>query len=475
MSTKSQPIFFARQSYPSTAPQLSPQRLINMYAESVPQDVKGKDTRYVLYNSQGLKLWKDLDTFSTTYAMQKMGDNLYVVAGLSVYKIDSTKTETLLGTLTGSPGAVKLSNNGTQMTIIDSIGKGFIATLTTFTAITDPDFPTATDVTFIDGYTIVSEQSTGKYYISAINDSSSWNALDFGVAESEPDKLVGITRFNGQLWLFGTDTIEVHYNSGNPDFPFERINGATQNVGCIARDSIAQDDKYLCWLGSDKLLYMSTGYQGSVFSTKSVAGEILGYSRVDNAYSFIYTQDGHKFYSITFPTARKTWEYDITEGLWHERESIEDNTIYEWRAISHELFAGKNLIGDFKAGSIYEMDTDTFKEGDFTMVATAISKVLYSNTNRFVLHRLQLDMEMGIGTITGQGTNPQIMLQVSKNGGKTYGTELWRDLGELGDYKNRAVWRQLGICREVNFKIKISDPVRRALLGGYIDYEQMEP
>jgi len=473
MSTKSQNIFFARQSYNTKATQLSPQRLINMYAETTPEDTKGEG-RIVLYNSQGLKTWKDFSIFNAIYGMQQMGDDLYIVVGVNVYKMTATKTTTLLGTMTSSPGMVKMSNNGTQMTIIDSAGQGFIATTTTLTKITDVDFPIASDITFIDSYTIVSEEGTGKYQISDNNDSSSWNALDYNYAESEPDKLIGIARFNGQLWLFGTDTIEVHTNTGNADFPFERINGATQNLGCLSKFSIAQDDKYLCWLGSDKLFYMTTGYQGEIISTKPLSAELLTYSRVDDAQAFIFTQDGHKFYSVTFPTEKKTWVYDITEDLWDERESYQNNLTYQWRANCHTFFAGKNLVGDFKTGIIYEIDSDTFKEGDYNMTSTAISKVLFSNTNRFILDRLQLDMQVGVGITTGQGSNPQIMLQVSKDGGKTYGAELWRDLGKIGEYKTRAVWRQLGLCREVNFKIKISDPVRRVLLGGYIDYEQLE-
>jgi hypothetical protein len=202
---------------------------------------------------------------------------------------------------------------------------------------------------------------------------------------------------------------------------------------------------------------------------------VLDFSTIEDAFSSIYTQDGHKFYSVTFPTEHVTLEYDITENLWHERESMQNSVVTEWRANSQEFFAGKNLVGDYNTGIIYEIDSESFKEGENKLISTAISKILYSDTNRFILNRLQLDMEVGVGISTGQGWNPQIMLQVSKDGGKTYGAELWRDLGEIGKYRTRAVWRQLGICREANFKIKISDPVRRALLGGYIDYEKLEP
>lgn len=473
MSIKSQQIFFAKQSYTTRATQLSPERMINMYAEGTPDDTKG-DGRIVLYNTQGLKEWVNLNTFTTIYGSQKMGDNLYVVAGINVYKINSSRTVTLLGSLSGSPSEVEMSNNGTQLTITDSIGNGFIATETTITQIIDPDFLPSSGTIFIDGYTVSTIKGTDRFQISDLNDSSSWNPLEFASAESEPDKIVISTRFNGQLWFFGTDTIEVHQNTGNPDFPFERINGATQNIGCVAKKSVVVDDKYLCWLGSDKLFYMTTGYAGQVISTNPIASEVLDFGIIEDAKAFIYTQDGHKFYSITFPTENKTFVYDITENLWHERQSIQNNQEVRWRANSHEFFTGKNIVGDYRTGILYEIDSNSFKEGDKTMISQVISKIIYSNTNRFILNRLQLDMEIGIGLNDGQGENPQIMLQVSKNGGKTYGSELWRNLGKQGEYITRVVWRQLGLARQMNFKIKISDPIRRALLGGYIDYERLE-
>lgn len=67
------------------------------------------------------------------------------------------------------------------------------------------------------------------------------------------------------------------------------------------------------------------------------------------------------------------------------------------------------------------------------------------------------------------GADPQVMLQISKNNGATWGTELWKDLGALGNYLTRVVWRRLGIARDWLFKLRITDPVKVVLTFGDVN------
>lgn len=477
-----QPINFARQSYRTNAKQLSPERLINMYAESTPADVKG-DNKYVLYNSHGLKefLNFDLKISLPVNGMKKVGETLFVILGTDVYTVETNKIFNLVGELSSSTSErFQLSQNGTQLTIIDSVGNAYVATTASVALVTDPNYLASVDTEFIDGFTIYAGVDDGSgrkdaFLISALDDSTTIDD-DFGSAESEPDKIVGVKKYNGQLWLFGSETIEVHQNTGNQDFPFERINGAVLDKGCAAKASIAQEETSLTWLGNDRVFYMAQGYNYKAISTYPINQEIEKLIRIDNAFSFIYIQDGHKFYTTTFPTDERTFTYDITEELWHERQSIDlDCKTTRWRANNYEIFAEKNLVGDFEEGIIYEIDSETFKEGTHALKSEIISRLISAKSAKFNIHRLELDFDSGLGLITGQGINPQVMLQISVDGGRTYGQELWRSLGKQGEYRTRAEWRQLGIAdvKGMNFRVTISDPIRRALLGAYIDYEEL--
>lgn len=484
MTVTNQPIRFGRQSYPSTAFQLSAQNLINMYAETVSSEDGKGDNYYVLYNTQGLKPWLDfgLPVNLSINGLKKVGELLFVIAGIDVYTVQTNKNFNLVGTLTiSSPQRFQLSQNGTQLTIIDRAGNAYVATSSTVTLVTDPNYKAAVDTEFIDGYTIyagVDVLGSGRkdgFLISELDDSLTIDD-DFGSAESEPDKIVGVKKYNGQLWLFGSETIEVHQNTGNQDFPFERISASILDKGCLATASIAQDEKYLAWLGNDKIFYMAQGYGYQAIASKAITQAVEKLPTINDAFSFIHIQDGHKTYTTTFPTAKKTFSYDITENLWHERKSLDSNNqAGQWRANNYELFAGKSLIGDFEKGIIYEVDTETFTEGDQALISEMVSKTLFAKSATFIIDRLELDFDVGLGTLIGQGENPQVTLQLSTDGGRTYGQELWRDLGKQGEYRTRPEWRQLGHAdiKGMVFKIKISDPVRRALLGAYIDYEEL--
>lgn len=80
-------------------------------------------------------------------------------------------------------------------------------------------------------------------------------------------------------------------------------------------------------------------------------------------------------------------------------------------------------------------------------------------------HCLRLDMEMGVGLATGQGSDPQVMLRYSDDGGHTWSNEKWRSAGKLGEYKRRAVWNALGRSRQRIYELVISDPVKTVIIA----------
>jgi hypothetical protein len=88
---------------------------------------------------------------------------------------------------------------------------------------------------------------------------------------------------------------------------------------------------------------------------------------------------------------------------------------------------------------------------------------------RFPVDRLRLDMETGVGATSGQGVIPQVMLAVSRDGGNTYGSEMWANAGELGKYKTRVEWRRLGTSDQWTFKIRVTDPIKKVFVSACIN------
>jgi hypothetical protein len=76
-------------------------------------------------------------------------------------------------------------------------------------------------------------------------------------------------------------------------------------------------------------------------------------------------------------------------------------------------------------------------------------------------------MEAGTGLIDGQGEDPQLMMQVSKDGGHVFGNERWVSIGKQGRYRARAKFNRLGRSRDWVFKFRVTDPVKTVFVGAW--------
>lgn len=462
------PINIGSNSYSMRSGLASAERLVNCYIEPAPQDSPFQN---MLIGTAGLTVWKDLNIGFPIYGMEVMGENLYVVAGNNVYKINSVKDIISIGTIPIEPSRVMMTNNGTQVTILTDSGTAYYCTSTaaSLTQITDGDFLSSDSITTLDGYTISSKKQGRTFQFSDINATQTWQALNTQTVEADSSNIVRVAMNNLELWFFKENIIEVYYDSARPNYIFDRKDGIFIQKGCAAKYTIASIDNSFFFLGNDKLIYMTNGYQLIPISTYPIAQEIEKYTTISDAFGFCYILNGHKFYSITFPSENKTWQYNTTTQRWHERESINSHQQNGmWRANCHAFYKGLNLFGDFETGVIYYAD-DVYTENGTSILRKAISSTQFGNYSRTTLDRLVLMMETGVGLISGQGSNPELMLRVSIDGGKTWGYQETQLIGNQGDYLQEVFWTNLGYGRTFIFEITISDPVKFAIVGAYIN------
>lgn len=454
---------FAVRSYESDSLPLSAQKLVNFYAEQAPEDAH---TPFALFGTPGLKRFATVGD-GPIRGMIEMAGMLFVVSGGRVYTVTQAGVVSLIGDITGT-APVGMAHNGTQVFIRAGTGTGdsFIVTETTVSSITDGDFVGASSVTYQDGYFIYTEPNSARFYISALNDGLSYNASEFATAEGDPDIAIRIFSDHRELWVFGEQSTEIWFNSGATDFPFERANGAYLERGCAAGGSVARVDNTVFWVGDDRIVYRADGYTPVRISDHGVEALLEKFPSLSDCVAFEYTQKGHKFYVLTKPF-EFTICYDVATGYWHNRES---NGREDWRVHTHALAFGKNIVGDAANGKLYELDLDTFDEDGDLLISRAITPTLWGESNRTTMPRFQVDMEAGPGLTTGQGSDPQIMLDWSDDGGRTWSNELWTTLGKKGEYRAIAEWRRLGMFERRNMRVSISDPIKRVLLGGYADF-----
>lgn len=462
------------QSYVARSVNAADNRLINMYPEATP--IAGKTLGF-LNRAPGLRLLATLGTgpIRGLWSPDPNGSYAYVVSGDTFYRIDTSYNAEAYGYVSGT-GQVSMSDNGTQI-FIASDPDGYIFNMNTliFAPITDPDFPGAVTVGYLDGYFVFNEPNSQKIWVTTLFDGTSVDPLDFASAEGSPDGLISVIIDHREAWLFGTNSVEVWYDSGNANFPLDRIQGAYNEIGCVAAYSVAKLDNGVFWLGGDArgegIVYRTNGYTGTRISTHAVEWQIQQYGDISDAIGYTYQQDGHAFYVLIFPSAGKTWVYDVATDNWHERAAWVNGAFTRHRSNCQMAFNHEVIVGDYSDGRIYAFDLNTYADDDQPQRWLRSWRALPQNQNnmtRTAQHSLQLDAETGVGLNSGQGNDPQVMLRWSDDGGHTWSNEHWASMGAIGVYGNRTFWRRLGMTdklRDRVYEISGTDPVKLVITG----------
>ncbi len=426
-----------------------------------------KDQRAALIGAPGLKLFSDLGILHPLRNMWPFKNYLYAVCGNTVYKVSLTGTLTALAaTLNTSAGYVCMADNGTQIMITDGY-YGYIVQNDVVTRITDPDFPIPASLTYQDTYFIVIEKNTGHFFISDNYNGFIWDALDFGSAEGEPDNALAVISDHRELWIAGVKTTEVFYNSGDPDFPFTRIDGAYIEKGIGAPASLVKLDNSVFWLTDRFQIVRAEGYQPSIISTRVIDKEISKYAVKSDAIGYAYEQEGHSFYVLNFPSANRTWVYDASTGMFHRRISEPDDGRH--RSNCYAYFNEKHMVGDYENGKIYELDTGTYDDDGEIQKAVHVFPPVEAERNNLFHNRLEIECSTGVGLITGQGSDPVAMLDWTNDHYKTWSNEHWLPMGQIGEYTARVFMNRLGKDRWRAYRLTITDPVERLIISPYLD------
>lgn len=476
----------------SGTPVITAKRLTNIYAEYRP---KGEKTQVVGLGFPGLDSFVDLGAMPSRGMIPvEQNDLLYVVNRSTFWQVNNAGATVSRGTIGTSSGAVYMAHNGTQVMIVDgSLGYIYNVNTLVFVQITDVDFPAnPTSVTYQDGYFIVGYDS-GRFYISAIHDGLTWDALDFATAESNPDKLQRVFSDHGEALLMGDISCEFWGSSGAADFPYAKLQGADAEWGLAARDSVVKFDDSVAFLCKNRMGQVIVGkvrgHSVEKLSTPDLDKIINAYTVVSDAVGFSYLLGGHPMYQLNFPTAGFSWSYDGLTKFWSVRKSV---GMLKHRCLRGVSYLTSTVVSDADNGLLYKLNGDTTTENGDPIEGEIIGEHWDSEQATTTIHRLRLDMEVGTGASTtgtltawdGTGTlwddgttlwdytpprETQIMLQVSRDDGKTWGNEMWKGAGVLGDYKKIVEWRRLGASRRWTMKFRITDPVKRVFMGAFVN------
>jgi hypothetical protein len=396
-------------------------------------------------------------TLKTSTAHGRYTGETITVSGATPAAYNGTFTVTVVDTTTLT--YTMLSNPGAAASVV-----GAYVVASSFVKVTSGLFPNPFDITWQGHMFANAFQSSGFFQISAIDDGTTYDALDFASAESEPDNLVRVIADHGELVLFGTDTIEFWANNGDATFPYANQRGSEVEYGLAAPWSLVKYNDSLAGLMKNVMgqvqVMMLQGHAPTALNGNDLnfVNEINGYATVSDATAFSYLLGGHPFLQMNFPTAGKSWCYDAAAGDWFELQSGLSGARHRGEICVD--FLNKPRVSDYENGNIYIIDDTVYADNGIPRPYEITSRHVFSNLDIMRNASIQIDFEVGVGLINGQGSDPQAMLQISRDNGNTWGNEIWRPIGKIGEYLRRVIWRRLGAGYDFVFKVRVTDPVK---------------
>lgn len=465
-------------------------RTVNWFTEEVEQP-EGK-AKYTLYRTPGLSVFCDTLLAATLPSAEIRGvfglnGHTYWVVGSHAIEVFSDGTfidySATSGVVIPGSGPVTMAGNPAQI-MISGGGNGYILAAATLVQIVDPGFPTgsAGPCTFQDGYFIVLIAESQQFQISALNDGLTWDAADVSSEESRPDFGVACLSDHEELWIAGTQTIQIFTDTG-ATFPFEANVSAVIQQGIVAANTFVSLDNSVFFLGGDDrghgVVWRVNGYVPRRISNHAVENRIQGYGDLSNAIAWTFEMNGHMFLRLSFPSANSgrgaTEQLDVATGQWVE-------TPY-WNVLGYEeehrcrtaVFAfDKILAGDRSNGKIYELSMANLDDNGDIIRRVRRAPHIVKERNNIVYHQIRFDENVGIGIggsdETARGYDPQYSLKWSDNGGAgNWSNERFIKLGKQGRFGLLSQTSNLGMGRDRVFERVDTSPVDLAIADCYFD------
>jgi hypothetical protein len=440
---------FGLEAFEHRSRSIASQRIINCYLEKAPLNASNP---IALVGAYGI------EDFATPGTGPLRGGKTingvpYVVSGAALYRINQNGSSTLLGSIPGT-GYVGIAGDGLHVGVVSHqslyVWNGSsVAEVSTF--------PGGDTLDWLSTYFTTTKD--GQVFVSASNDPTSWNALDFLSAEASPDDIVGQIVEKGVLFAGGLDTLQAFYVSDS-DVPLDRIPEGIAEIGLLSRFGMAKIDNSIFFPARDFTVRRLDGYRPVVISTPAISQAIEDLSSDEKSQlrGLCWSESGHNFYGLS--CARWTYVYDASTQLWSQRKS---HGVDYWRGLFVITAYDKLLVGDRDSNKVGTFSPNVYTEWGEPMTMLGTCHAVDPDYVATFVPELELVFDRGEGTSTGQGANPMVMMRQSFDGGKTWTDERWRGMGKVGEYGARATWSRMGRARDRVIEFSISDPVRRAL------------
>lgn len=446
---------FCDQTYKQQSVNLSIDRAINCFVSTnqIGTDKGGKS----MVSRPGLQAFS-APTTGTGRGLLAGDERMFTVVGSTLYEILSDGTPTSLGAVGGGadPCTIFANSLGSQLLIGNpNTGVTYVANGVTVTAATTP--VPFWMWAFLDGKAYAVGQNSNVIYSSAVNDFTSWDPLDKALSLATSDRVAQIYAYNEQLVIFGRETTQFWYNTGQGGFSLQRVPQAFITQGIASSFGMCQIGGQLLALsdsvnGAGRVLTFRQGVATPV-STYAIEQLMQSYNtNLGEATAYGYEANGHQFYCLNFTSQASQLVYDISENSWHERNG--------WTGSAYSLYSGQfhcctfnntHFVQNKATGAIYKQLEALTTDFGSPFRRERVSPILYSG-KRTIFNALRVDQLQGTPTVV---TSPAAGLSCSRDGGWTfdasYTTTTAGENGEAGVVE----WRRLGQASPLGFAVSV--------------------
>lgn len=468
---------FFSPAYQARSTNLADSQLINLF----PTLVETRNGKAIggFYMTPGLILKTNAGPGPIRGAVPVTSSSLCVVSGNEVFLVNTSWAATLCGAIGTFTGPVSIITNGRQTNIFD--GKaGYLLSGTALSALSLP-FSNPTFATYQDEFGLVLQANSNICYQSNAGDLSTYNALNFTSFDALPDNAVALGTLNEQVWAVKEFSTEIWTDQGNAGFAFSRIPGALIERGTAAAASLAKVGDFLMMVSRNSVgwgeVVVGSPYSWTRVSTHALEAEMATWPTLTDIVAFSYQQEGHSFYQMTSPSGNATWVYDLTTSeqlkipCWHKRAAFLNGQFNRHWANAGVFFNGTSVVGDYQNGNLYAYNLDTATDNGAQRKWLRMWRAL-PQPSRVPVRFPPLLIDMETGAQVPDGTNPQVMLRWTDDGGHRFSNQHLASAGKPGQTVHRVKFTRLGSTRRNSgldryFELSSSDPFKVALLGAY--------
>lgn len=323
-------------------------------------------------------------------------------------------------------------------------------------------------------------------WYSELADAKAWDGLSYIPADLSSDPITAIDVRQGDLWALGTRTYQIFATTADPDEPLAYVSGSGTTIGVGAPDTVATIGDNIFWLGSNasgrNMIFRGAGYNSVRISDHSVEDALERLSDLANsAYGFTYQDGGHQFYCVTIPSGSyefegstefsygETYTFNTLTGQWHRCASRKPLTgeLEAWQPLFSAFAWGKIVVGNLLWSSLMELRNDTYTDYDPTtadkkkpILRRYAGPQMFNNLQTFICHEFTWDILQGQAPLNGLSSEPMAQLEVSYDGGNTFGSLIPAKLQQTGHYAGVLKWIGLGASRSFVFRVTITEDMQ---------------